>query len=97
MELKVWDKEGKVVDTITLEDRALSDEDYHLLYLSVKAFLDNQRLGTAKTKSRGEVRGGGKKALEAKRYRSSAAREHPFSYMEGGRSGVWPCSSLLLP
>ncbi len=66
MELKVWDKEGKVVDTITLEDRALSDEDYHLLYLSVKAFLDNQRLGTAKTKSRGEVRGGGRKPWRQK-------------------------------
>ena len=59
MELEVWNKEGKVVDTITLEDTVLSDEDYHLLYLSVKAYLDNQRLGTAKTKTRGEVRGEG--------------------------------------
>ncbi|HXL02175.1 MAG TPA: 50S ribosomal protein L4 [Candidatus Atribacteria bacterium] len=66
MELKVWDKEGKVVDTITLEDIVLSDKDYHLLYLSVKAFLDNQRLGTAKTKTRGEVRGGGKKPWRQK-------------------------------
>ncbi|MBP9014988.1 MAG: 50S ribosomal protein L4 [Candidatus Atribacteria bacterium] len=66
MELQVWDKEGKVVDTITLEDTVLSDKDYHLLYLSVKAFLDNQRLGTAKTKTRGEVRGGGKKPWRQK-------------------------------
>ncbi len=55
MELEVWNKEGKVVDTITLEDTVLSDEDYPpLLYLSVKAYLDNQRLGTAKTKTRGK-------------------------------------------
>ena len=60
MELEVWNKEGKVVDTITLEDTVLSDEDYHLLYLSVKAYLDNQRLGTAKTKTRGSKRGGRK-------------------------------------
>lgn len=66
MELQVWDKEGKVVDAITLEDTVLSDKDYHLLYLSVKAFLDNQRLGTAKTKTRGEVRGGGKKPWRQK-------------------------------
>ncbi|HOA98736.1 MAG TPA: 50S ribosomal protein L4 [Candidatus Atribacteria bacterium] len=66
MELEVWNKEGKVVDTITLEDTVLSDEDYHLLYLSVKAYLDNQRLGTAKTKTRGEVRGGGRKPWRQK-------------------------------
>lgn len=96
MELEVWNKEGKVVDTITLEDTVLSDEDYHLLYLSVKAYLDNQRLGTAKTKTRGEVRGR-EKTLETERNWSSKTWKHPLSHLEGRRSNVWSCSSLLLP
>ncbi len=63
MELEVKDRAGQVVETVTLDDEWLEsiEENPHLLYLSVKAFLDNQRLGTAKTKTRGEVRGGGRK------------------------------------
>jgi len=38
----------------------------HAIYLSVKAFLANQRQGTHKSKERGEVRGGGKKPWKQK-------------------------------
>jgi len=38
----------------------------HAIYLSVKAFLANQRQGTHKTKERAEVRGGGKKPWRQK-------------------------------
>jgi len=38
----------------------------HVIYLSVKAFLANQRQGTHKTKERGEVSGGGKKPWKQK-------------------------------
>lgn len=38
----------------------------HAIYLSVKAFLANQRQGTHKSKERGEIRGGGKKPWKQK-------------------------------
>lgn len=38
----------------------------HVIYLSVKAFLANQRQGTHKSKERGEVSGGGKKPWKQK-------------------------------
>ncbi len=50
----------------------LSDEIFgiepnsHVMYLSVKSYLANQRQGTHKTKERGEVRGGGKKPWKQK-------------------------------
>lgn len=67
MELEVKDRNGKVVESITVKEGILPERNNaHLLYLSVKTFLDNQRLGTAKTKTRGEVSGGGKKPWRQK-------------------------------
>ncbi|MEN3185929.1 MAG: 50S ribosomal protein L4 [Atribacterota bacterium] len=67
MELEVKDRSGKVVGSVSVRENILPMErNAHLLYLSVKSFLDNQRLGTAKAKTRGEVRGGGKKPWRQK-------------------------------
>lgn len=68
MELEVRDQTGQIVEKISLDDRYFEDigDNTHLLYLSIKAFLDNQRLGTAKAKTRGEVRGGGRKPWSQK-------------------------------
>ena len=58
---------SKSGDKIDLSDSifAIEPKD-HAIYLSVKAFLANQRQGTSKSKERGEVRGGGKKPWKQK-------------------------------
>lgn len=42
------------------------DPNNHAIYLAVKVYLANQRQGTAKTKDRSEVRGGGRKPWRQK-------------------------------
>jgi large subunit ribosomal protein L4 len=54
-------------DKIDLSDSIFAIEpNDHAIYLSVKAYLANQRQGTSKSKERGEVRGGGKKPWKQK-------------------------------
>lgn len=58
---------SKSGDTIDLSDSIFAIEpNDHAIYLSVKAFLANQRQGTSKSKERAEVRGGGKKPWKQK-------------------------------
>ncbi|MBP8932982.1 MAG: 50S ribosomal protein L4 [Candidatus Atribacteria bacterium] len=67
MELEVKNKEGKTVEAFHLDEVLFQREiNSHLIYLSVKGYLDNQRQGNAKTKTRGEVSGGGKKPWRQK-------------------------------
>ncbi len=66
MEIAVFDREGKTVDQLVLEEVIDGEMNTHLLFLAVKSYLDNQRRGTAKTKTRGEVRGGGRKPWRQK-------------------------------
>ncbi len=62
----------KIDGTTSGEKLELADDIFgiepndHAIYLSVKAFLANQRQGTHKAKERGEVRGGGKKPWKQK-------------------------------
>ena len=62
----------KIDGTASGEQLELSDDIFgvepndHAIYLSVKAYLANQRQGTSKSKERGEVRGGGKKPWKQK-------------------------------
>lgn len=54
-------------DKVNLPDNIFAIEpNDHAIYLSVKAYLANQRQGTHKSKERGEVRGGGKKPWKQK-------------------------------
>ncbi|MFA6599236.1 MAG: 50S ribosomal protein L4 [Ignavibacteriaceae bacterium] len=62
----------KIDGTLSGEKVELTDSVFgiepndHVVYLSVKAYLANQRQGTHKSKERGEVNGGGKKPWKQK-------------------------------
>jgi len=62
MELPVYNMDGEKVGTYTVPDELLEgDIKIHLLHQVVVAHLANKRQGTHSTKTRGEVRGGGRK------------------------------------
>ena len=63
----VYDVEGKKVDTIELNDQIFGIEPNEAIVHSVITnYLANQRQGTQSTKTRAEVRGGGKKPWRQK-------------------------------
>lgn len=67
MKVNVMSIDGAVKDTIELpEDIFGLDDNPHLIWEAMTNYLANQRQGTAKTKTRGEVRGGGKKPWRQK-------------------------------
>lgn len=68
MLIDIYKKDGSLSDEkIELSDGIFGIEpNDHVIYLSVKAYLANQRQGTHKTKERSEVRGGGKKPWKQK-------------------------------
>ena len=68
MELKVLNTAGtETGEVVTLRDDIFGAEiSEHAMYLDVKSILSNRRKGTHKTKTRGEVRGGGRKPLRQK-------------------------------
>lgn len=68
MELSVYTLEGKESGKkVELDDAVFGIEPNEtVVYEDVKRYLAHQRQGTAKTKERGEVRGGGKKAYKQK-------------------------------
>lgn len=68
MDLKIYHTDGSIGgETIALNDGIFGSEpNQHLVYQAVRIHLANQRQGTAKTKERSEVRGGGKKPWRQK-------------------------------
>ncbi len=68
MKVDVYKIDGtKSGESIELSDNIFAIEpNDHVIYLSVKAYLANQRQGTHKTKERSEVRGGGRKPWRQK-------------------------------
>jgi len=67
MELDVFDRQGTPVEKITVADSAFGAEvKAHLFHQVVRMQLANRRRGTASTKTRGEVSGGGRKPWRQK-------------------------------
>jgi large subunit ribosomal protein L4 len=67
MKLKVYTQDGKQTGTIDVSDEIFGGEiNTGLLHQIVKSYMANKRQGTAKTKSRTEVSGGGKKPWKQK-------------------------------
>lgn len=67
MKVQVLDQSGKPVQELSLPDEVFSyPVNDHLIYEAVVNYLANQRQGTACTKTRGEVSGGGRKPWRQK-------------------------------
>ena len=67
MELMVVDLTGKTTETLTLDEALWSGRpNLRLLSQAVAMYRANQRAGTASTKTRGDVSGGGKKPWKQK-------------------------------
>jgi len=67
MNAKLYGLDGDAKGETALPDALFSQQVHeHLLWLSIKRHLGNQRQGTAKVKARGEVSGGGRKPWRQK-------------------------------
>ncbi len=67
LKIQVFDSSGKKVNDIMVPGQIFSRPvNEHLLYESVINYRANQRRGTASTKTRGEVKGGGRKPWRQK-------------------------------
>ena len=65
--VSVYNKEGKGIDTLELNDAVFGVEvNEHLVHMAVVAQLANNRQGTQKAKTRSEVSGGGRKPWRQK-------------------------------
>lgn len=87
MELEVYRKDGtKSGDKVTLAPEVFEiTPNDHAIYQAVRSIQANQRQGTHKVKSRGEVRGGGKKPFKQKKTgRARAGTTRSPLYVGGG-------------
>ncbi len=62
----MYDKEGKPVGSVPVPKELEGSANAAVLWQAVRMYLANQRQGTADTKRRGEVRGGGRKPWKQK-------------------------------
>ena len=63
-----------------------------VLHSAVVNFLANQRQGTAATKTKGLVSGGGKKPWKQKSTGRARSGSSPFPFMERRRHCIWPAA-----
>jgi large subunit ribosomal protein L4 len=92
MELEVYKKDGsKSGETVKLSAEIFGIEpNQHAIYMAVRSYLDNQRQGTHKVKTRAEVRGGGKKPFKQKGTGNARQGTSRSPVMVGGGSIFGP-------
>ncbi len=92
MELNIIKMDGtESGEKIKLSDEIFGIEpNQHAIYMAVRTFLGNKRQGTAKVKTRGEVRGGGKKPFKQKHTGMARQGSKRSPLMPGGGSIFGP-------
>ena len=92
MELEVYKKDGtKSGEKVKLSADIFGIEpNQHVMYRAVRGYLDNQRQGTAKVKTRAEVRGGGRKPFKQKHTGMARQGSTRSPVMTGGGSIFGP-------
>lgn len=89
--LEVLDIQKKKVGTIDLSDAVFGVKVNHgLVHQMIKAQTANRRRGTAKTKTRGEVRGGGKKPFRQKGTGNARRGSQRSPLLVGGGTSFGP-------
>lgn len=88
MKAKVFSQDGKIKGQMDLADSVFNAEiNKQVMYLVVKAYLANQRQGTAKTKGRSEVSGGGRKPWKQKHTGNARAGSNTSPvWVRGGKA-----------
>src|SRR5881409_3680574 len=88
---KVFGTDGSEKGSVTLPDELFAQPVHeHLIWLSVKRHLGNQRQGTAKVKHRGEVSGGGRKPWRQKGTGRARAGSNTSPLWPGGGRAFGP-------
>ena len=92
MKIEVLKKDGsKSGEVIELASDIFEIEpNTHAMYMAVRSFMANQRQGNHKVKSRGEVRGGGKKPFSQKKTGNARQGTTRSPIMPGGGSIFGP-------
>jgi len=91
MNAKIYGVDGSEKGVATLPDELFGQQvNEHLLWLSVKRYLGNQRQGTAKVKTRGEVSGGGRKPFKQKGTGRARQGSNTSPLMPGGGRAFGP-------
>jgi large subunit ribosomal protein L4 len=91
MDAKLYAADGSAKGVTALPDELFAQPVHeHLLWLSVKRHLGNQRQGTAKVKGRGEVSGGGRKPWRQKGTGRARAGSNTSPLWPGGGRAFGP-------
>lgn len=92
MQIDVYKKDGSPSgEKITLDPSIFEiNPSDHAIYMAVRSIMANQRQGTHKVKSRGEVRGGGKKPFKQKKTGRARAGTNRSPVWVGGGSIFGP-------